>query len=279
MTVICLLHPGAMGASLGGALVDAGHTVRWVSEGRSDATRSRAEATGLHETSDLGAATDGADVVISVCPPGRALDVATAVAATGFGGLYADVNAVAPATMRQVAEVALRGGSSPVDGGIVGPPAHRPGTTRLFLSGDRAGEVAELFDGSPLETVVVEGAIGAASATKVAYAAWTKGSSALLLAVAAFAQAEGVTETLRTEWARSQPDLADRLALVAAGTGPKAWRFADELADSGRAFADAGLPDGFGAGASEIYERLAPLRDRTDLTVDDVLALLLDPGV
>lgn len=274
MATICLLHPGAMGASLGSALVSAGHTVRWVSNGRSEATRARAVEAGLVETVTLVGGLDGADVAVSVCPPDRAAAVAREVASTGFTGVYADVNAIAPSTARSVADTVGAAGAGPVDGGIVGPPARRPGTTRLFLSGDRAGEVADLFAGTTLETVVVDGGIGAASATKVAYAAWTKGSSALLLAVAAYAEAEGVTDALRTEWNRSQPDLADRLSLTAAGTGPKAWRFAGELADSGRAFADVGLPDGFGAAAADIYQRLETLRDKEIVTLDAVLDLL-----
>lgn len=274
MSTICLLHPGAMGASVGGALRSAGHAVRWVSDGRSDATRARAARAGLSDAAGLADALAGAEFVLSVCPPSAALHLATDVAASGFSGTYVDANAVAPATVRAIRAQLEPSGMRVVDGGIVGPPAERPGTTRIFLSGDAALAVAGLFAGSVLEPVVVDGPVGAASATKVAYAAWTKGSSALLLAIAAYAETEGVTESLRSEWARSQPDLADRLALVAAGVAPKAWRFAGELADSGRAFADVGLPDGFGRAAADIYERLSAFRDVPDLDVDTVVAAL-----
>ncbi len=266
-----------MGASVGAAARDGGHEVRWVAAGRSTATRERAEAAGLVSCSDLATALDGARVVVSVCPPAAAVEVATAVADHGFTGTFLDANAVAPSTARRVAEVVAVTGARPVDGGIVGPPAHRPGTTRLLLSGEGADEVAALWSGSALEAVVVDGPVGAASATKVAYATWTKGSAALLLAVAAYAEAEGVGGPLRDEWARSQPDLADRLRATAAGVAPKAWRFEGELADGGRAFGDVGLPDGFGAAAAEVYRRLADLRDgAAPGDLDEHLARVLD---
>jgi 3-hydroxyisobutyrate dehydrogenase-like beta-hydroxyacid dehydrogenase len=216
-------------------------------------------------------------VVVSVCPPAHALDVARSVAALGFAGLYLDANAIAPSTMREVADVTESAGARAVDGGIIGPPARRPGTTRLMLSGARADDVAALFAGTLLEPVVVGTERGAASAVKVAYAAWSKGAGALLLAVAAYAEAEGVTDALRAEWARSRPSALDQLDREAVGTAPKGWRFAGEMVDSARAFADVGLPDGFGHAAADLYGRLAALRDRTDLTLDAVLAELA-PG-
>lgn len=274
MATICLLHPGAMGATVGAALRSGGHAVRWVSEDRSQTTHARAAGAGLIDAGALADGLEGADVVVSVCPPAAATEVATAVVTAGFSGTYLDANAIAPSTVRSIRTQLEPAGVRLVDGGIVGPPAERPGTTRLFLSGEAALVVAGLFAGSALEPIVIDGPVGAASATKVAYAAWTKGSAALLLAIAAYAEAEGVTAPLRAEWGRSQPDLADRLALVAAGVTPKAWRFAGELADSGRAFADAGLPDGFGHAAADIYQRLEEFRDVPGLDVETVVAAL-----
>jgi 3-hydroxyisobutyrate dehydrogenase-like beta-hydroxyacid dehydrogenase len=261
-----------MGVTVASAAMSNGHEVRWVAAGRSAETAGRATAAGLMACGDLAGGVRNAEVVVSVCPPAAVLDVAQSVAATGFAGAYVDANAIAPSTARQVAVIAAEAGARPVDGGIVGPPAHRHGTTRLFLSGDGAEDVAGLFAGSALEPVVIDAPVGAASATKVAYAAWTKGSAALLLAVAAYAEREGVPEVLAAEWGRSQPDLADRLVRTAAGSGPKAWRFAGEMADSARAFADVGLPDGFAAAAAQVYERLAGFRGRSEVGVAEAVA-------
>jgi 3-hydroxyisobutyrate dehydrogenase-like beta-hydroxyacid dehydrogenase len=247
-----------MGAVLGAELHGAGHEVRWASAGRSAATKERAEAAGLLDAGSLEALASGSEVVLSVCPPHAAEDVAKAVAATGFAGTFVDGNAVAPGTARRVADLV-----SPVrfvDGGIVGPPPRRPGTTRLHLSGDGAEEIAALFAGTTVEVRVHPGGPGAASAVKVCFAAWTKGTAALLLAIRELAEAEGVTDGLLEEWATSIPDLAAR-SDAAAGTAPKAWRFVGEMEESARAFAAAGLPGGFSQAAAEVYAAVAARRD------------------
>src|SRR3954452_24415409 len=121
MTVIGMLHPGEMGAALGARLRVRGHDVRWAGEGRSPATRERAGAAGLRDAGSLAALAAASDVLLSVCPPHAALDVARAVA--GFTGLYVDANAIAPATVGSVRGIVEHGGPRLARGGVGGPPA------------------------------------------------------------------------------------------------------------------------------------------------------------
>src|SRR3954465_2994537 len=130
-TSIGLLHPGEMGAALGARLRERGHDVLWASGGRSDATRARAGAAGLRDAGSVAALTSASAIVLSVCPPHAALDVARAVA--GYDGVFVDANAVSPATAAEIARVVEAGGARFLDGGIVGPPPERAGTTRLYL--------------------------------------------------------------------------------------------------------------------------------------------------
>ena len=126
--------------------------------------------------------------------------------------------------------------------------ARRPrprGTSRLYLSGDGAAEVAALFAGTSLEPAVVDGDVGAASALKMAYAAWTKGTAALLLAADETARAEGVEAALHAEWTRSQPELAGRLEHARRNATTKGWRWIAEMEEIAVTFAAAGQPDGF----------------------------------
>lgn len=270
MIRVGLLHPGAMGASLAQALVDAGHEACWVSAGRGPATLRRAES-----FTDLGTLQDmvaQVDVIVSICPPDAALEVAQTVTQLAFNGIYVDANAISPQSARAVAELV---GPNYVDGGVVGPPAHKAGTTRLYLSGARAQEVAALFATSLVDAPVVTGDLCAASALKMAYAAYTKGNSALLLAVNALAEQAGVRDTLLEEWALSQPELARRSELVARATAPKAWRFVGEMQEIAATFEHLDLPGDFHAGAQEIYARMSDLQDsETDTTLADVLALI-----
>lgn len=272
MTTIAMLHPGAMGARIGELLVGAGHRVTWATAGRSPATQARADAAGLDPVPDLAAAVSGADVVISLCPPGAAMAVAGEVADAGFAGTYVDANAVAPRTVRAIAEL-LPG---TVDGSVVGGPPvdadEHP--TRLYLAGPRADDVAGMFDDDALEVVVVaDAAVGAASAVKVGFAGWTKTTAALLVALRAYARAEGVEDVVVAEWERSLPGIAARSARVE-GLAAKAWRFEGELREHAAAFRDRGVPAGFHEAAALVCAELAGLRHATDVSVDDVLDLL-----
>jgi 3-hydroxyisobutyrate dehydrogenase-like beta-hydroxyacid dehydrogenase len=251
MATIGVLHPGQMGAAVGGALVDRGDTVLWAAAGRSSDTRERARQHGLRPVDDVVALAERCDVILSICPPDAALDVAGSVG--GFTGVFVDANAIAPATSLRVREIV---GAGYVDGGIVGPPPVSPGTTRLYLSGPRAGEVADLFAGARIEARVLDGPDAtAASAVKMMYAAWTKGSAALLLAIDRAAGELGVSDALLEEWALSQPQLASRLAAARASAAEKAWRWEGEMRQVAATFLRAGQPGGFHEAAAEVYRR------------------------
>ncbi|MGZ4740156.1 MAG: DUF1932 domain-containing protein [Ilumatobacteraceae bacterium] len=258
------LHPGAMGASLA---ANCRGTRLWCGDGRSSATRSRAVAAGMQEVDSLDELVQRSKVLISVCPPAAAPDVARAVADIGFKGIYVDVNAISPDSARAIGERFERF----VDGGVIGPPVNAPGSTRLYLSGESAPEVAMLWDGSLLATRLVDGGAGAASAVKVCYAAWTKGSAALLLAVRAMASVAGVDQSLLAEWSTSLPGLAAQIDATALGSAPKAWRFVGEMHEIARTFAACGLPDGFATAAADVYDRMARFKGTTDATVADVI--------
>jgi 3-hydroxyisobutyrate dehydrogenase-like beta-hydroxyacid dehydrogenase len=253
VSVIGLLHPGEMGAAVGRCLTGAGHTVLWASEGRSPETAARARQAGLTDVGTAADMTDSAEVILSVCPPHAALDVAWAV--QGFGGLYVDANAISPATAREIAGMIVDGGGRYVDGGIIGPPPEDADSTRLYLSGPDAKAVAALFAGTALDARIAAGGATAASAVKMAYAGWTKGTSALLLAIRALARAEGVEDTLLQEWALSQPALADRSRGSARSATVKGWRWVAEMEEIAASMAAAGLPDGFHQAAAEIFRR------------------------
>ena len=262
-----------MGAAVGGCLTAAGHRVLWASEGRGPDTAARASHAGLTDVRTARQVAAEADVIVSVCPPHAALDVAWVV--HGFTGLYLDANAIAPATAREVAQLITGSGGRYADGGIIGPPPTSAGTTRLYLSGPHAAEVRALFAGTALEPRVVAGPDTAASAVKMAYAAWTKGSSALLLTARALAKAEGVEEALLAEWALSQPKLADQVTRAAVAGVTKGWRWVGEMEEIAQTMAGAGLPDGFHQAAAEVYRR-CPRTPGTSGTqaVDVVLAAL-----
>ena len=268
-----VLHPGDMGVSVARALVAAGHEACWAVDGRSPATASRAEP--FTAFPDLDELTRSVEAIVSVCPPHAAVAQAQAVMQAGFDGTYVDANAVSPESATQIAGIV---GANYVDGGIVGPPADRPGTTRLYLSGPHAESVAGWFTGSLLDARAIGTDVSSASALKMAYAAYTKGSAALLLAVNALAERNGVADALRAEWEISQPGLVERSTGTARGTSGKAWRFVGEMEEIAATFAAAGLPDGFHKAAADLYARMRDLKDLPPADLEAVVSALLTGG-
>lgn len=259
---VALLHPGEMGSAIGACLVRRGCRVVWASSGRSAATRSRAIAAGLEDLGSVERALGAADLALSVCPPHGALALAREVAGHGFEGIFVDANAIAPETARSVGRAVEKAGASFVDGGIIGPPPVDAGRSRLYLSGGPEREVAALFAGSNLEAIALGAPAGAASALKACYAAWTKGATALLAAVRALAQSEGIEAALLAEWKVSQPGL-DKRSEVITVQARKAWRWIGEMEEIAAGFEAAGLPGGFHLAAGDLYRRLEAFKAGT----------------
>ena len=252
--------------------MDQRHTVLCAGSGRSAATRARADAAGLIDVDTLVTVAQRSDVVLSICPPHAAAEVAEAVAAAGSGCLFVECNAIAPATARDIERRQTGvGGRGFVDGGIIGAPPRVPGTTRLYVSGNEAAEVVDLFRGTVVEVRVLDGGVGAASGLKMAYAAWTKGSMALLLAAWALAHQEGLDDALLTEWRLSKGDLVERVESAAETALGKGWRWVAEMQEIAKSMAAVDLPDGFHRAAAEIFRRAsAPGDTEGNVSAKDV---------
>ncbi|MDX3574422.1 NAD(P)-dependent oxidoreductase [Streptomyces sp. ID05-47C] len=263
-----ILHPGDMGASVAAQAVAGGAEVRWLPGGRSAATRRRAAEAGLIAAGGLRELAESCEVVLSVCPPAAALDVAQEVARAGFRGVYVDANAVSPQLMARIAEVLGAGGATVVDGGITGPPPREAGTTRLYLSGDApaVARVAGLFTGTALAPFPLDGPIGRASALKLAFASYNKITYALAAQACALADGHGVLDELLDLAAGALPHTPLAATGRLAGAGAKAWRWEPEMAEIARACAQAGLPSGFAEAAAETFRRWEAHKDDTTVT-------------
>jgi len=235
-----LLFPGEMGALVGSAVRG---EVLWASEGRGEATRRRAE--GFTDVGTVRELVASSEIVISLCPPAIAEDVAGEVAAEGLDGIYVEANAIAPERVRRIAGL-LRC----VDGSVIA----RTGLN-LYLSGDAedVAAVAALFPEGEVNAIPLEGGIGAASALKMAFGGWNKISVALAAQAHAIARAYGVEDALAAEGVES-----DRIL----GAAPKAWRWAPEMEEVAATCAALGLPDGIPRGAVDLYSRWDAHRDQ-----------------
>lgn len=271
-STVGVLHPGAMGISVAATIQRGGHTVCWSSEGRSVQTRDRAAQHGLIDAGTLADLCARSEILVSVCPPHAADDVAEAVIACGFNGVYLDANAIAPQKAIRIGRKLGAAGIAFVDGGIIGGPAWQPGRTWLYLSGPMAAQVSTLFRAGPLETEVIGPEFGTASALKMCFAANTKGTTALLGAVLAAADALGVRDALERDWSRRDPDQVPQTHQRVRNVTAKAWRFAGEMEEIAATFAAAGLPVGFHDAAHTVYRRMAAFKDAPELP--DLIAVL-----
>jgi 3-hydroxyisobutyrate dehydrogenase-like beta-hydroxyacid dehydrogenase len=274
-----ILHPGQMGSSVAAAAQNSGYEVYWASEGRSPQTHARAEQLGLRDAGSLAHLCEICPVLVSVCPPHASRDVAGSVAGCAFQGLYLDANAISPQRAVEIGEIVSAAGATFVDGGIIGPPAWEPGTTWLYLSGEEAGTAAACFAEGPLQAAVIGEEPGEASALKMCYAAWTKGSTALLCAILAAAGELGVWDHLRRQWARDWPGFDEQAVQRVRRVTAKAWRFSGEMDEISATFREAGLPGDFHAAAATLYRRLAGFKDApTPPSLAEVLSALVQPA-
>lgn len=251
---IGVIAPGNMGAAVTRRLHERGAQVATTLEGRSTASAKR--AAGLPLQPAEAALAGWADVVLSILPPGEALGLARRLAPVLHAGdaIFADCNAVSPATVREIA--AALPGVRFVDIGIIGGPpgAEGPGP-RLYASGDAARALAPLRDWG-IDLRPIEGGIGAASALKMSYAGITKGIIALGSAMALGATAAGAAEALRAELAVSQPEVLRSLERGVPGMFDKAYRWVAEMEEISEFLGDIPAAPIY-QGAARLYEAIA----------------------
>lgn len=260
MEKVGILHPGEMGISVAASAQNSGNIVFWASEGRSLQTRERAQRYSLVDAQSLEKLCETCSILVSVCPPHAAEEVAKQVVANSFKGLYVDVNAISPQRAIRIGKAMAECGAAFVDGGIIGGPAWEVNTTWLYLSGRKAARVANCFSAGPLQTEVIGERIGKASAVKMCYAAYTKGTTALLCAILGAAEGWGVREELEGRWLRHESDLAKQATQRVRRATAKAWRFVGEMEEVAATFTEAGMPGGFHSAAADIYRRLADFK-------------------
>ena len=268
-----------MGIFLAASAKNTGHTVYWVSEGRGRRTYERAAEFSLLDAHTLKELCGTCSIIVSVCPPHAAEEVANQVLATSFGGVYLDANAISPQRAKRIGQAMAEAGVSFVDGGIIGVPAPEPGNTWLYLSGKEADLAASCFTAGPIEPIVIGESIGKASSLKMCFAAYTKRTTALLCAILATAETLGVREDLERQWSRDGSGFAEQTKERVRQVTAKAWRFTGEMEEIAATFKEAGVPGDFHAAAAMIYRRIAHFKDAMETpSLEEVLAALARNG-
>jgi 3-hydroxyisobutyrate dehydrogenase-like beta-hydroxyacid dehydrogenase len=276
MNKIGIMHPGEMGISIAASAMYNGHQVYWISGDRSNKTRTRAEKHNLIEINSLVEFCQTCEFIFSICPPHAAEEIAQSAIEAGFKGLYLDANAISPQRTIQLAKRMAANDIQFVDGGIIGGPAWAPKETWLYLAGQHAHEVAACFSNGLLETKIVGEKVGKASALKMCYAAYSKGTTALLAAILATAESAGVREELYQQWNMDDKGFSEEVIRRVTRVTAKAWRFEGEMKEIAETFQEAGLPTEFHKAAAEIYRRMSDFKDSTESpSLQDIIKVLL----
>ncbi|MFG2424033.1 DUF1932 domain-containing protein [Streptomyces sp. NPDC048448] len=269
MTTLGILHPGSMGAPVAAQARRSGAEVLWCPAGRSRSSKERAERYGLTPVHALSEMVERADIILSLCPPAAAEDVARSVAACSYAGIYVDGNAVSPATMANISAIVQRSGATAVDGSVIGSPPSDSKSPRLYLSGPAAAlrPVALLFEGSSVQARLLSGGSGQASALKLSYSSYQKASRALAAVAYALASDHGVeAELLDIAAGRSTNYLAETAYFPK--TAARSWRWGAEMKEAAHALEETGLPSDLADAAAAVMERWASLKDTSpDLTL------------
>jgi 3-hydroxyisobutyrate dehydrogenase-like beta-hydroxyacid dehydrogenase len=268
-----ILGTGDMGGAVGAAFARTGFRVVTDLSGRSAHSRGLAARAGIADLGSLGAVVQEAELVLSIVPPAAALacaeKIAEAMRAARAAPVFADCNAVAPATVRRIARLFDSTGAAVIDAGIVGR-GPRPGgeRTRFYVSGPARRALLDVAV-AEIELLDMGEEIGAASALKMAYAALNKGTDALHTAVLLAGARLGVLPALLQELESSQAEALARMKARVPFLAATAARFTGEMAEIAETFAAAGVTPEFHRGAEWVYTQLAatPLAAETRATL------------
>lgn len=255
-----IISPGDMGSAIGERLAQHGARVLVALDARSERTKSLAAAAGLEDVGSVERMTAEATHILSVLVPSEATEAAERVAralyTTKTTPVYADLNAISPATTRRIGEIVEAAGARFVDGGIIGGPPRGKTNPRIYASGPNAPELAHLTEHG-LNIPIVGDQIGQASGLKMCYAAMTKGFQALGTELLVTARLLGLDEQLRAEMLDSQPVLRAWFEQSMLTMPPKAHRWVGEMEEIAATFEQVGLTPQMLLGAADMYRWVA----------------------
>lgn len=270
---VAILSPGDMGHAVGRALGEHGLDVVTCLEGRSERTRMLARQGSFREVPTLKDLVTQADLVLSILVPAEAVNVARQVAdalrATGASTPFADCNATAPQTAETMGAIITGAGGRFIDGSIIGGPPGRGAPPRFYVSGAHRSLMTEL-DGMGIIVRPIGEAVGRASGIKMCYAAFTKGTTALSVALLTAAEAMGLSDDLHAELESSQPEAYKRMQGQIPRLPANAGRWIGEMEEIAATFDHVGVTPSFHRGAADVFKLLSQtsFAQETPETVD-----------
>jgi 3-hydroxyisobutyrate dehydrogenase-like beta-hydroxyacid dehydrogenase len=257
---IGVMSPGDMGQAVAIQLKAKGLNVCTALEHRSERARALAREAELTDVGTVSRLVAECDAVLSIMDPGSAVSfarvAADALRATGRHTLIVDCNAIAPGTVREIADLIGQAGGRFLDAGIIGPPPRGKAKTHLYVSGPGAADLEQIA-GPQLIVHAIGGGIADASALKMCYGALTKGTQALWLEVLIAAQRLGVAGLLEEQLRQSQAERYSWALNQFPILPPKAYRWVPEMLEISKTLDAAGMTPKMFQGAADLYRFVA----------------------
>jgi 3-hydroxyisobutyrate dehydrogenase-like beta-hydroxyacid dehydrogenase len=257
---IGFMTPGDMGQAVAMQLKQKGFTVCTALEKRSERSRKMAKDIGLVDLGSIARLTAECDLIMSVMNPGAALEFAKEAAAAiktqPKKPVFIDCNAIAPDTMREIEALMKGAGARCLDGGLIGPPPRGTAKVHLYISGPGSADVADIGNAQLLVHVMSE-RLGDASAVKICYSAFNKGTQGLLLEALMAAQRLGVYDALEKQLLGSRADMYNWLLGALPSMPPKAYRWVPEMYQIAKTFEGVGMTPRIFQGQADMFELIA----------------------
>ena len=273
VNTVAIMSPGDMGHAVGQVLSESGIDVITCTDGRSQRTKNLAEMAGLRQVATLEDMVIQADLVLSIMVPSKAMSFVREISphfeSSKTPTYFADCNAVSPQSALAMAEVINQAGGKFIDGGIIGTAPTKGDTPRFYVSGPDASLVMEL-DGRGIIVKAIGDKVGQASGIKMCYAALTKGTNTLHVALLTAASRMGLTDDLRKEFEFSQKSHLAAMEKGISRLPANAHRWIGEMEEIAATFENLGVTPNFHKGAAEIYKMLnsTPFAKESPETID-----------
>jgi 3-hydroxyisobutyrate dehydrogenase-like beta-hydroxyacid dehydrogenase len=257
---IGFMTPGDMGQAVAMQIKAKGFTVFTALGKRSERSRKMAAEVGLIDLGSIEKMTAECDLIMSVMNPGAGLEFATEAAAAIQSQqrkpVFIDCNAVAPDTMYAIDKVIRAAGSRCLDGGIIGPPPRGGAKTNLYVSGPGAADLKQL-ENDFLRVHILTEKLGDASAVKMCYSAFNKGTQGLVLQTLMAAQRLGVQAIVEQQLLASRADAYESFLKALPQLPSKAYRWVPEMYEIARTFEGVGMTPRIFQGEADMFELVA----------------------
>ena len=251
---------GAMSLGVAGAIIRHGGQAVTTVQGRSSATRKRAEASGVAIVDSLEDVFTESDMVLSICGPDVAREILKRFEAWGRATTnrptFVEANVMPPDPLVKHLDSLTTLGFRVVDAGLLGLPPDDDRRPTLLVSGADTSLVDPL-DGIAFEVLHVGEVFGRATILRMLHVLFSKGLNANLLHLMLVAEDLAVREDLMAILDSKRPDLAERIRLTIPWMPADHERFQLELDEAGAWLEALGWSPGLSHAGSEALAAIA----------------------